>query len=104
MTIKINVIDPVEGKELEYEVTWSNDLEIAKIHLDDIEPAAPRHAIVFFVDGRGDGSVLTTEKHGTGIIHSASGISASFTALAVYANGVEKRDRKYVRNRRASEQ
>lgn len=105
MPITIKVLEPVDGELVKFEVTWTSDHEIGPVYLDEIENGAPRHAIVFFKAGKGDGLEKSTHIISTGITHDPShAVPQTFTALAVQDAQVVAKDRKRVRNARSAVQ
>lgn len=105
MPVTIEVIEPVHDQLVEFKVTWTNDLELGPVYMDEIESYAPRHAIVFFTAGRGDGLQKSSQTFSTGITHdNTHAVQQTFTALAVLGDKVVARDRKRVRNARSTVQ
>jgi hypothetical protein len=105
MPVNIEVLEPAHGKLVEFKVTWTNDLELGPVYMDEIESGAPRHAIVFFKPGKGDGLQKSSQTFSTGITHDDThAVQQTFTALAVLGDQVVARDRKRVRNARSTVQ
>ncbi|MBL7982082.1 MAG: hypothetical protein JNL52_09755 [Flavobacteriales bacterium] len=105
MPIIIEVLEPVHGKLVEFKVTWTNDLELGPVYMDEIEDGAPRHAIVFFKVREGNGLEKSSETFSTGITQDDThAIEQTFTALAVLGDQIVAKDRKRVRNARSSMQ
>ncbi len=105
MPITIKVLEPVDGELVKFEVTWTSDHEFGSVYMDEIEEGAPRHAIVFFKAGKGDGIEKSSETISTGITHDTShAVAQTFTALAVQGDQVVAKDRKRVRNARSAVQ
>lgn len=103
MEVRIEVSEPVEGSEVQFTVTWTNDLELVAEYKDDIDPDSPRHAIVLFRTADGDPERRSSRTIGTGIRQGPEGDPAhSFTALAIIGEAVVAKDRKRVRNARSS--
>lgn len=99
MPVTVEVLDPVEGEEVRFKLTWTNDLEIGPVHLDDIESGAPRHAIAFFRPSDGNREMSSSRIIGTTMTQQRPPAAAhTFTAIAVVGDKVVAKDRKRVRS------
>lgn len=99
MPVTVEVLEPVVGKEVRFKLTWTNDLEIGPVYLDDIESGAPRHAIAFFLPSDGNREMSSSRIVGTTITQQhPPAVEHTFTAIAVVGDRVVAKDRKRVRS------
>lgn len=103
MPFRVTVTLPTTDGRIKVKVDRPIDSRYIRHEIDPLNDGPARYFIGFYTDG--SSTSMVSEEYETGVEHfPAHHTSTSFTAVVVVENAVVARDRRRVRNGRASEQ